>query len=161
MLSHDGGELVSTEELAARILKVEGIEGVSVSGGEPLLQTDGLYNLLARVRDGGLSTLVFTGFTRDMIMRDGNLSPLMALCDIVVAGPYVGDEHHGHGLLGSLNQEVLLLTDRYTAGDIESVPEAEIDILEDGTVVVSGTGVEDLNLEESLGRVVKNPLLKR
>jgi anaerobic ribonucleoside-triphosphate reductase activating protein len=38
--------LLSPEELASQVLKTPGIEGVTISGGEPMLQAEGLAKLV-------------------------------------------------------------------------------------------------------------------
>jgi hypothetical protein len=58
--------------------------------------------------------------------------------DVVIAGRYVAAQHLARGLRGSANKTVHLLTDRYTAADLEATPEAEIILRPDGQVFVSG-----------------------
>ena len=45
-----GGYSVSVEDLAADILSVSDIEGITISGGEPFLQQEALCELIALVR---------------------------------------------------------------------------------------------------------------
>lgn len=43
-------EIISAEELAKKILAVKGIEGVTYTGGEPMMQSKALYFLSNRVQ---------------------------------------------------------------------------------------------------------------
>jgi len=49
--------------MAERILRTPGIEGVTYSGGEPMIQAEPLYTLSQILRSQGLSILCYTGYT--------------------------------------------------------------------------------------------------
>ncbi len=116
-----------------------GIEGVSISGGEPLEQAEGLLALLTGLRAAsGLSVLVFSGFRLEEIRRMRLGREILAKIDVLIDGPYEADNHLGRGLRGSSNQRIHCLTDRYTEAEVEATPEAEIRIGPDGTIQVSG-----------------------
>lgn len=134
------GEPVTPAELFRRVERVkEGIEGITLSGGEPLDQLPGLLRFLRLVRErSSLSVLLFTGYTLEEVESLPGGQEVLALTDVIVAGPYVHDRHLGRGLLGSANQEAELLTARYTRSDLEGVPEAEVLIDRDGAVLVTG-----------------------
>lgn len=140
--SHDGRNPTSTSDLL-RWLRDDcpGIEGVSISGGEPLEQAEGLLDLLQAVRAGtGLSVLLFSGFTLAQ-MGSVPLGPAILGClDVLVDGPFDASQPLRRGLRGSANQKVHLLTDRYTEADIARVPAGEVVIGPDGTVTMSGVG---------------------
>jgi anaerobic ribonucleoside-triphosphate reductase activating protein len=59
--------------------------------------------------------------------------------DVLIAGRYVQGQHEGHGLLGSRNQRIHLLTPRHTLEEFASIPTAEIIIRPDGSI--SHTGI--------------------
>jgi anaerobic ribonucleoside-triphosphate reductase activating protein len=122
-----------------------GVEGVTLSGGEPLQQPEAARALLRGARAAGLSTLVFSGYTIDEI-RAQPLGPLvLAELDVLVDGRYVSTDRLATGLRGSANQRIHCLTDRYAPADVEATPVAEIRIGPDGTVVL--TGVDPLKLK--------------
>src|SRR5258706_14960618 len=62
--THDagGGREVDVADLAAELAATANIEGLTLSGGEPLQQPDAAAALLAAARALGLSTLVFSGY---------------------------------------------------------------------------------------------------
>jgi anaerobic ribonucleoside-triphosphate reductase activating protein len=144
-----GGRDVEVGELAAELAaardRVPGLEGLSLSGGEPLEQAAGAAALLDAARVLGLSTLAFSGYTRDEIAALPDGPAVLARLDVLIDGRYVAGERLATGLRGSANQRIHLLTDRYTLADVEATPVAEIRIAPGGEVVL--TGVNPLKLK--------------
>lgn len=84
-----------------------GIEGVTYSGGEPTLQR-GLPQLTAAIHAMGLGVISFTG------RRYETVKEALAGCDAVLDGAYVASRpEKKRRLLGSENQRVIGLSDRY------------------------------------------------
>ena len=106
----EGGYEMSVENLADMILRYPEVEGLTISGGEPFLQSDALCELIHRVRQNApLGVLLYTGFPFEDIKDD----PLTALCDAIIDGPYITEQNDGLSLRGSSNQRLILLTPRY------------------------------------------------
>lgn len=118
--------------LAARV------EGITVTGGEPLEQPDALGELCRLVRHGGLGVIVLTGFTRREIETDPVKRAAIAAADLVVAGRYNSGRRLATGLRGSSNKSYWWLTPRYGPADLASVPEAEVRVEPDGTLTYTG-----------------------
>ena len=134
-----GGELVDVDELAERVAGLEGIEGVTVSGGEPLQQRPALLAFLRWLRQRTrLSVLVFTGFTWEEVRRFPEAEALLGRIDVLLAGRYDVAQHLGRGLLGSANKTAHYLSGRYGPADLAAVPPAEVVITAEGEVVASG-----------------------
>lgn len=136
----EGGEVVNVDDLFERIMaREEKIEGVTVSGGEPLQQASGLVKLLRRIRrETRLSLLVFTGYTWNEIEQMPDHGDLIECIDVLIAGRYEASERLASGLRGSANKTIHLLTDRYTLAKLESVPRTEAVITRDGQLLLSG-----------------------
>lgn len=135
-----GGELVATEDLFERIVSLApAIEGITISGGEPLQQRPAVLDLVARIRrDTSLSVILFTGFTWEEVTAMPDGGRLLASVDVLVAGRYVEARRLASALRGSANKTVHLLTDRYTRAALEATPVGEVVLLPDGRLVVSG-----------------------
>lgn len=134
-----GGQEADTAALAAEIAaNPNGIEGVSFSGGEPLQQPEALLHLLQILSSTGLSTLVFSGYSLAEIQRQPLGREILPHLDVLIAGRYVASKHHGHGLLGSANQQIHLLTTRCTPQQIGATPRSEIILHRDGSMTISG-----------------------
>lgn len=131
---------VPVEDLVGRIVaEAQAIDGITLSGGEPLQQPEALLALLAAIRTRTtLSVLLFSGYTL-LEIRQMPLGPaILAHVDVLIAGRYVQTRRLAHGLRGSANKTVHLLTDRYTLEDIEHVPLAEVSIDTAGNILLSG-----------------------
>jgi anaerobic ribonucleoside-triphosphate reductase activating protein len=141
-----GGERRSVSGLIDWVVGND-VEGITVSGGEPLEQADAVLELCCGCRKIGLSVVLLTGFSwRYLCRRRPQLvSDLRDCTDVVIAGRYSQAQHLGAGLRGSSNKTVELFTDRYTRQQIDEIPGAEIIINADGTVVV--TGVDPVGFE--------------
>ena len=150
--THDaaGGRAVPVAELAAELAAAAatGIEGLSLSGGEPLQQPEAARALLDAARALGLSTLAFSGYAIDEIRVLPGGPDVLARLDVLIDGRYVARERLAIGLRGSANQRIQLLTDRYARRDVEQTPVAEFRIGPTGDVVL--TGVDPLRLKKTL-----------
>lgn len=137
-----GGREVAAEQLYQEVAcVVEGLEGITVSGGEPLDQVDGLIAFLTLVRERtSLSIILFTGFPYHKVQALPQAAELFGLVDILLAGPFVESRRIATGLLGSSNKTAHFLTGRYGPADLAAVPKIEVQIQPDGTVVHTGVG---------------------
>lgn len=114
--SHDPRIMVDPRQLAEVVLSIDGVEGVTVSGGEPFEQPAAVSCLCQAVRRTGLSVMVFTGWSYESILGNRNeaVQSLLSQIDILVDGPFV--RHLASKDLlwrGSRNQRLRFLTDRY------------------------------------------------
>ncbi len=143
--THDprGGDSQSIDEIAAQI--PDDVEGLTLSGGEPLQQAEAAAALLDAARARGLSTLAFSGYSIDEIRALPGGPAVLARLDVLIDGRYVAGERLATGLRGSANQRIQLLTPRYTLAEIEATPVAEIRISKSGELIL--TGVNPLKLK--------------
>jgi len=118
MLSPEGGDLVGVGDLLAEIRAAPGIEGVTLLGGEPFAQARPLAALASGVRRAGLGVMAFSGFTLEELLADPGCATLLAELDLLVDGRYrAGQRSARRRFVGSDNQRVHFLTDRYRALD--------------------------------------------
>lgn len=111
----------STDELAAWVLS-KGTRGLTISGGEPFLQADAVAELIAclRARKPDLSVIVYTGFTMEELAQDSRAQRLLGLVDLLIDGPYLQDSNDdGRFAVGSSNQRVIRLSDRFTQEEVD------------------------------------------
>ena len=138
----ESGPAVSVAELADRIRghATRGdIEGITLSGGEPLQQASAVLELLATLRSTtDLSVVLFSGYTREEIDALPDGPSVLGHLDVLIDGRYEAPRRLGTGLRGSHNQRVHLMTGRYSHADIAATPEAEIRIAPDGSFTLSG-----------------------
>ena len=131
-------------ELAASVGNGAKVDGLTLSGGEPMQQAEAAQGLLIAAREPRLSTLMFSGYTLDEIRGLPGGRGVLANLDVLVDGRYVAAERLGKCLRGSTNQTIHLLTDRHTLAEVEATPVAEV-VIRGGEVAL--TGVNPLKLK--------------
>jgi len=138
MWPHSGGDMWDVEELSQKLLAIEGVEGVTFSGGDPLQQPRALKRLIELLRAGGRTIFLYTGYEVDELNE--LQTECLNLCDVAVVGRYVEEERDlSLKWRGSANQRILFPTGRYSEADIgDDVQEFEVHINEDGSYKVTG-----------------------
>lgn len=122
MLTFDGGTEVRVDELTREILAArdQGVEGITLIGGEPFAHAGPLAVLATNVRAARMSVMIFSGYTLAelQLMADESVASLLAETDILVDGPYDRSQPDTtRRWIGSRNQQVHFLTDRYSPDD--------------------------------------------
>jgi anaerobic ribonucleoside-triphosphate reductase activating protein len=123
MLPFDGGQSIALVDMVRDIeaaAKEHGVEGVTLLGGEPLAHAAGAAALAHHLRERGLTVMVFSGYTLEEArgLPEPAVAELLALTDILVDGPYLREQPETRRRwIGSANQRIHFLTDRYRADD--------------------------------------------
>ncbi|HLJ56760.1 MAG TPA: 4Fe-4S single cluster domain-containing protein [Chthonomonadaceae bacterium] len=123
----DTGDRVPIGELVDWISEQPGIEGITLSGGEPMEQAGPLAELIDRVRRAAdLGVVCYTGHTLETLRKAGRPDRLALLdrCDLLIDGVYIESRHADLRWRGSANQRLIPLTDRYRA-EIERIRAGE------------------------------------
>ena len=118
----------TAEEMAEWVL-AQNVEGLTISGGEPMLQSGQLADMIQKVREiRDIGVIVYTGYTYDELRalagRDENVQKILAVIDLLIDGPYVQELDNNQPFVGSSNQRIIQLTDRY-AEDMSYYSSAE------------------------------------
>jgi anaerobic ribonucleoside-triphosphate reductase activating protein len=133
------GQWPAAQLAAAAAAQAGHVEGVTLTGGEPLQQPAAVAAFCAEIRARtSLGIVVLTGYARAEIEADPGRAAAVADADMVIAGRYNSRLRTGAGLRGSANKQYWARTCRYTAADFDAVPDLEIAVAADGTVTVSG-----------------------
>ena len=112
----DGGDLFSIEASKHWVLAQPDIEGLTISGGEPMQQAGPLCSLIdsiKAVRD--LGVVCYTGYAREYLTDRGTDAQrdLLARIDLLIDGVYIESRHSSLLWRGSENQRLHQLTTRY------------------------------------------------
>lgn len=119
--------------------RAAGVEGITVSGGEPFMQKDGLLELLRQTKGLGLSTVVYTGFTLEELQADPLSASVLGYIDVLIDGPFIKERKEKTLLArGSENQRLIFLTGRYGESDFQMPGKVEVIIGRDGAVTETG-----------------------
>lgn len=94
-----------------------GVEGITLLGGEPTAHAPAARALAQAARELGLSVMTFTGFTIEELQERGDpaVLELIGLTDILVDGPYIREQPDTtRRWIGSRNQRIHFLTSRHS-----------------------------------------------
>ena len=124
-------------------LTADGVDGVTISGGEPFDQPEALRELLRGLHDwrSGCSReidlLCYSG--RALAVLRARHQPILDLLDVVIPGAYVASKAPGAVWRGSSNQSLTPLTAlghrRYDADADRQVERAQLQVTVDGGTV--------------------------
>ncbi len=110
----EGGNEASISELADWCVRCirDGATGMTVSGGEPFQQSDGLRSFLQemRIRSEGtdFDILAYSGYSNRLLKR--RFSDILGLLDAVISEPYLSERASEQWLRGSSNQRIHVLS---------------------------------------------------
>lgn len=107
------GDLLSSEEILAKIKKnLPLIDGVTISGGDPIEQSEFLLPLLKEIKSLGLSIWLYTGYTYERILENPSHKAILPYIDVLVDGPYIPSlKTETKKYVGSSNQRILQLVE--------------------------------------------------
>lgn len=103
----------SLDEVVDWVLACPGVQGLTLSGGEPMDQAPALAALVDRVRARrDLGVVCYTGYRLEEFVEVEHVA-LLRRVDLLVDGPYRVAEHGDFLWRGSANQRLIALTPRY------------------------------------------------
>ena len=113
----DGGEIFDTEEIIAQIKKNPLLSGITLTGGEPLLQITSALELATAAKKIGLNVWCYTGFNFEDIPDAAQ--ELLQNIDVLVDGEYIDDLRDLElQFRGSRNQRIIDVKKTLSAGEI-------------------------------------------
>ena len=109
----DQGYLMEVDSIADDIISNQNIEGITISGGEPMIQAESLCQLLDKVKDKRpeLTIISFTGFRKENLTAPAQIQ-LLNTIDLLIDGEYIDELNNGVGLRGSSNQRLHFMSNR-------------------------------------------------
>ena len=120
-LPFKGGTAMELDAIVEEMRKAKdgsAIEGITLLGGEPFAHAEGAAALAEAARSMGLSVMIFSGYLLEDLAAKPDNTRLLASTDILVDGPYDRDRPDtARRWIGSTNQRIHFLTDRYRADD--------------------------------------------
>ena len=129
--------LFTPKELVSKIVQNKNIEGITLTGGEPLLQYPALLNFLILIKKHRLSVISFTGFNFNEVEKS-RMKDILDYIDIIIAGPYIEElSTKKIPLVSSTNQELIFLTRIYSNKDLKDEKVVEI-FIDDKEIQVTG-----------------------
>jgi anaerobic ribonucleoside-triphosphate reductase activating protein len=107
----DGGEYVSTRTIIDKMRQTKYLDGITLSGGDPLLQSEAAIEIAQEAHKMGLTVWVYTGWTYEEILAgDAGETAIEALnhIDVLVDGRFEPDLKSSECIYrGSTNQRLV------------------------------------------------------
>ena len=104
----DGGTLVPSNEVLARIKENPLVHGVTFSGGEPFEQAEALLPLATELKAQGYHLMAFSGYTFEQLREKAENRALLEKLDLLVDGPFLeAQKSLDLRFRGSRNQRIL------------------------------------------------------
>ena len=108
----DGGYDCEIEKILNAMDENPLLDGITMSGGDPMYQPEAGYSLCSKVKEKGLNVVVFTGYTYEELMelekKDPWIGKFLEVTDILIDGRYDKDLRDLTLLFrGSQNQRVI------------------------------------------------------
>ena len=106
-------KVYSVKRIAEKILDIQDLFGLTISGGEPFMQADQLQSLIGILKHNrpSLNYIVYSGFKIERLKWPA-ASLLLKEIDVLIDGLYVEKLNDNIGLRGSANQRSHFITDR-------------------------------------------------
>lgn len=104
----NGGELIEIEKL---VKMVGNTKGITISGGEPFLQSKALCYFLDMV-DDDIDIIVYSGFSYQQIVSVKSYKNFLDRIDLLIDGVYIDTLNIDEPLVGSSNQNIYILSDK-------------------------------------------------
>lgn len=118
--THDthGGVLMGIIEVVELLLDAAGEprDGVTILGGEPFLQPDGLAALMRELKARDIHLTLYSGYTLEELRArsEPGVHETLALADVLIDSPFVSALAHNAGeWRGSTNQRIIHHPSRY------------------------------------------------
>jgi len=105
--------LMAIKDLVKEIMQYPKLDGLTISGGEPMMQAKRLKTLITILKQlqPTLDVIVYTGFNLpDLVWEDAKL--FLKEVDVLIAGIYIDKLNDNKGLRGSSNQKIHFLTNQ-------------------------------------------------
>ena len=113
--------MADTTEIVAKLGKNPLVRGVTLTGGEPMMQAKALQEVASSAKERGMNVWCYTGFTLEALLKENNADrmALLGLVDVLVDGPYIAHERSLDLLYcGSKNQRLIDMSKTRETGEI-------------------------------------------
>ena len=92
--THDfnAGELVDVEDVINALGEIRNQDGITLSGGDPVCQSDACYEISKAAHEMGLNVWCYTGFTYEKMLQNPKHRKLLEEVDVLVDGKSVNKE---------------------------------------------------------------------
>jgi anaerobic ribonucleoside-triphosphate reductase activating protein len=146
MHSFDTKKLIETEAMLLLFSEYSSREGITILGGEPLLQKKGLFDFLVKFKEifPNKSVILYSGFEDGEIVNS-DWDVIRKTVDIIISGRY---QHKLRDtklyMRGSSNQKLNFLSQFYNESIIQEGNYVEVEIDQNGQTTTRGYPSQEL-----------------
>lgn len=109
-MTHDfkGGFSCDVEEIKNDLAKLEGQDGITLSGGDPMFQAEACAEIAKYAKSIGLNVWCYTGYLYEQLVNNSKAMELLKNVDVLVDGKFILEQRTLDGKFrGSKNQRVI------------------------------------------------------
>lgn len=117
----DGGQVTDTQEIIAQMTANPLLDGLTLSGGDPMCQPEPCLELAQAARSAGMNVWCYTGYTWEALLRENDPArmALLQVVDVLVDGPFILSQRSLElKFCGSRNQRLIDVRKSLTAGEL-------------------------------------------
>ncbi|MCG7638103.1 MULTISPECIES: 4Fe-4S single cluster domain-containing protein [unclassified Alteromonas] len=141
------GTRVSLDLLIKEVLTTPKLRGVTISGGEPLMQIKPVIEFCAKLRrqNSNLDIIVYTGYELEEAALKFNVqfAQLASLIDLLITGRFKKNNLSSDMIRGSSNQKLYFLTNSIIKSDLRNWSDGESYHVYGSHYFVSGIPIKD------------------
>ena len=95
--THDfnGGFLVDVDDVIKELKKIEGQDGITLSGGDPMCQSEACVEICKAAKEMGLNVWCYTGFTYEALLNNPKQS--LEKENIILVSKYSEEKNYSLG----------------------------------------------------------------
>lgn len=108
--THDfnGGVEVDVEEVIEALREIKNQDGITLSGGDPVCQSEACYEICKAAHEMGLNVWCYTGFTYEVMLLSEKKRKLLEQIDVLVDDKFILEEKsYDLYFKGSRNQRII------------------------------------------------------
>ena len=123
--THDfkGGFEANTEELIKELNTLEGQEGITFSGGDPMFQAEACLEIAKAAKENNLDVWCYTGFKFEDIVNIPKFREFLEYIDVLVDGKFIEEEKSLNlDFRGSRNQRIIDVPKSLKKGKVVLIP---------------------------------------
>lgn len=122
----DGGFVCDTEAIKEQIKQLEGQDGITLSGGDPMVQSEACMEIAQYAKSLGMNVWCYTGYTYEEVLEDPSKKALLESVDVLVDGKFVLEERSLDLFFkGSKNQRIIDVPKSLNTGKVCLIEEYE------------------------------------
>ena len=131
--SFDDGVLVSLDDIKSQIDDLEAQEGITFSGGDPMMQPEACFEIAKYAKGRGYNIWCYTGFTYESLLvlskKNNYILKFLECIDVLVDGKFIlAEKSYDSVFRGSRNQRLIDVNKSLATGSVVLVTKFDNDI---------------------------------